>query len=178
MIGGGRRLTRERIPRTLTEAADCGSRRACSCRKTCIALSFNGRTSDSDSLDRGSNPWGATNTISAAVSVTGFESLGGNQRHYSVWARKRGNCPVDGIRLPPVRALNRRKRELSNVLLDCLLGSRPVAEQKSSQVFHFSRHILAQVVRYNQSQRFSRDIELDRQRILAQLKLTQFRRER
>jgi hypothetical protein len=27
---------------------------------TCIALSFNGRTSDSDSLDRGSNPWGAT----------------------------------------------------------------------------------------------------------------------
>jgi hypothetical protein len=28
--------------------------------KTCIALSFNGRTSDSDSLDRGSNPWGAT----------------------------------------------------------------------------------------------------------------------
>ena len=28
---------------------------------TCIALSFNGRTSDSDSLDRGSNPWGATN---------------------------------------------------------------------------------------------------------------------
>ena len=26
----------------------------------CIALSFNGRTSDSDSLDRGSNPWGAT----------------------------------------------------------------------------------------------------------------------
>jgi len=74
--------------------------------------------------------------------------------------------------------LNRGKRELSNVLLDCLLGSRPVAEQKSSQVFHFSRHILAQVVRYNQSQRFSRDIELDRQRILAQLKLTQFRRER
>ena len=44
--------------------------------KTCIALSFNGRTSDSDSLDRGSNPWGATNTISAAVAVTGFESLG------------------------------------------------------------------------------------------------------
>ena len=28
--------------------------------KTCFALSFNGRTSDSDSLDRGSNPWGAT----------------------------------------------------------------------------------------------------------------------
>jgi hypothetical protein len=26
----------------------------------CIAPSFNGRTSDSDSLDRGSNPWGAT----------------------------------------------------------------------------------------------------------------------
>jgi hypothetical protein len=31
--------------------------------KTCIALSFNGRTSDSDSLDRGSNPWGATKRI-------------------------------------------------------------------------------------------------------------------
>jgi hypothetical protein len=27
-----RRLTREVVPRTLTEAADCGSRRACSCR--------------------------------------------------------------------------------------------------------------------------------------------------
>ena len=31
---------------------------------TCVALSFNGRTSDSDSLDRGSNPWGATITTS------------------------------------------------------------------------------------------------------------------
>ncbi len=31
--------------------------------KTCIALSFNGRTSDSDSLDRGSNPWGATTYV-------------------------------------------------------------------------------------------------------------------
>jgi hypothetical protein len=30
---------------------------------TCIALSFNGRTSDSDSLDRGSNPWGATKML-------------------------------------------------------------------------------------------------------------------
>jgi hypothetical protein len=30
---------------------------------TCIALSFNGRTSDSDSLDRGSNPWGATKSM-------------------------------------------------------------------------------------------------------------------
>ena len=29
-------------------------------QSVCIALSFNGRTSDSDSLDRGSNPWGAT----------------------------------------------------------------------------------------------------------------------
>jgi hypothetical protein len=28
------------------------------------APSFNGRTSDSDSLDRGSNPWGATNSTS------------------------------------------------------------------------------------------------------------------
>ena len=27
---------------------------------TCIALSFNGRTDDSDSSNRGSNPWGAT----------------------------------------------------------------------------------------------------------------------
>ena len=33
--------------------------------KTCIALSFNGRTSDSDSLDRGSNPWGATKSLYA-----------------------------------------------------------------------------------------------------------------
>ena len=33
--------------------------------KTCIALSFNGRTSDSDSLDRGSNPWGATKNLYA-----------------------------------------------------------------------------------------------------------------
>jgi hypothetical protein len=32
---------------------------------TCIALSFNGRTSDSDSLDRGSNPWGATKSLYA-----------------------------------------------------------------------------------------------------------------
>ena len=55
--------------------------------KTCIALSFNGRTSDSDSLDRGSNPWGATNTISAAVAVTGFESLGGNQYHFCSGSR-------------------------------------------------------------------------------------------
>jgi hypothetical protein len=30
---------------------------------TCVALSFNGRTSDSDSLDRGSNPWGATKNL-------------------------------------------------------------------------------------------------------------------
>ncbi len=29
--------------------------------KLAVAPSFNGRTSDSDSLDRGSNPWGATN---------------------------------------------------------------------------------------------------------------------
>ena len=108
----------------------------------------------------------------------GVRIPGGQPTALQCLGQKTGNCPVDGIRLPPVRALNRRKRELSNVLLDCLLGSRPVAEQKSSQVFHFSRHILAQVVRYNQSQRFSRDIELDRQRILAQLKLTQFRRER
>jgi hypothetical protein len=35
--------------------------------KTCIALSFNGRTSDSDSLDRGSNPWGATKTCTRAL---------------------------------------------------------------------------------------------------------------
>jgi hypothetical protein len=35
---------------------------------TCIALSFNGRTSDSDSLDRGSNPWGATNTALRGIS--------------------------------------------------------------------------------------------------------------
>ena len=26
----------------------------------CVALSFNGRTDDSDSSNRGSNPWGAT----------------------------------------------------------------------------------------------------------------------
>ena len=32
---------------------------------TCFALSFNGRTSDSDSLDRGSNPWGATKNLHA-----------------------------------------------------------------------------------------------------------------
>jgi hypothetical protein len=31
--------------------------------KICTALSFNGRTSDSDSLDRGSNPWGATKNL-------------------------------------------------------------------------------------------------------------------
>ena len=36
--------------------------------KTCIALSFNGRTSDSDSLDRGSNPWGATNHVFSGTS--------------------------------------------------------------------------------------------------------------
>ena len=34
---------------------------------TCIALSFNGRTSDSDSLDRGSNPWGATKSLHARL---------------------------------------------------------------------------------------------------------------
>ncbi len=61
--------------------------------KTCIALSFNGRTSDSDSLDRGSNPWGATNTYSAAVSVTGFESLGGNQHIFCCGIRH-------GVRIP------------------------------------------------------------------------------
>ena len=32
-----------------------------------IALSFNGRTSDSDSLNRGSNPWGATMTYSKCI---------------------------------------------------------------------------------------------------------------
>ena len=37
--------------------------------KTCIALSFNGRTSDSDSLDRGSNPWGATNHALRSTSL-------------------------------------------------------------------------------------------------------------
>ena len=37
--------------------------------KTCIALSFNGRTSDSDSLDRGSNPWGATKTHDLAIAT-------------------------------------------------------------------------------------------------------------
>ena len=31
--------------------------------KTCIAPSFNGRTDDSDSSNRGSNPWGATKTM-------------------------------------------------------------------------------------------------------------------
>ncbi len=36
---------------------------------TCVALSFNGRTSDSDSLDRGSNPWGATNTARQRTSL-------------------------------------------------------------------------------------------------------------
>ena len=35
--------------------------------KTGIALSFHGRTSDSDSLDRGSNPWGATKTTSQTI---------------------------------------------------------------------------------------------------------------
>ena len=35
----------------------------------CIALSFNGRTSDSDSLDRGSNPWGATKTRAGYTSL-------------------------------------------------------------------------------------------------------------
>ena len=29
-------------------------------KPTCVALSFNGRTDDSDSSNRGSNPWGAT----------------------------------------------------------------------------------------------------------------------
>jgi hypothetical protein len=33
----------------------------------CNAPSFNGRTSDSDSLDRGSNPWGATKTINMHI---------------------------------------------------------------------------------------------------------------
>ena len=36
---------------------------AAAIKPVCIALSFNGRTSDSDSLDRGSNPWGATKSM-------------------------------------------------------------------------------------------------------------------
>ena len=31
----------------------------------CVALSFNGRTDDSDSSNRGSNPWGATKNLYA-----------------------------------------------------------------------------------------------------------------
>ena len=32
----------------------------------CVALSFNGRTDDSDSSNRGSNPWGATKQFEVA----------------------------------------------------------------------------------------------------------------
>jgi hypothetical protein len=39
---------------------------AAAVKPVCIALSFNGRTSDSDSLDRGSNPWGATKNMQRA----------------------------------------------------------------------------------------------------------------
>ena len=44
----------------------------------CIAPSFNGRTSDSDSLNRGSNPWGATTTFKTAVysRISGPRSCG------------------------------------------------------------------------------------------------------
>ena len=42
---------------------------AAAVKLVCIALSFNGRTSDSDSLDRGSNPWGATKTRAGDTSL-------------------------------------------------------------------------------------------------------------
>jgi hypothetical protein len=63
-------LTQWAMQRTLNKAADCGSRRACSCRTTSIALSFNGRTDDSDSSNRGSNPWGATKTLKTELPRT------------------------------------------------------------------------------------------------------------
>ena len=40
---------------------------AAAVKLVCIALSFNGRTSDSDSLDRGSNPWGATKNLNTRL---------------------------------------------------------------------------------------------------------------
>jgi hypothetical protein len=58
--------------------------------KTCIALSFNGRTSDSDSLDRGSNPWGATNEILCSGIRLRFSQPGvlPTRRHILVVAAK------------------------------------------------------------------------------------------
>ena len=46
-----------------------------------IAPSFNGRTSDSDSLDRGSNPWGATKSLYARLRRAFFFALGGTFSH-------------------------------------------------------------------------------------------------
>ena len=49
--------------------------------KTSIALSFNGRTSDSDSLDRGSNPWGATKSLGWRTSSDFREPAGTKAKH-------------------------------------------------------------------------------------------------
>jgi hypothetical protein len=55
--------------------------------KTCIALSFNGRTSDSDSLDRGSNPWGATKATLPRISLNLLE-----QQMAKSKAARRSSC--------------------------------------------------------------------------------------
>ncbi len=52
-------LTRQLEFRTLNQVAVSAMRDT----QPSVAPSFNGRTSDSDSLDRGSNPWGATKSM-------------------------------------------------------------------------------------------------------------------
>jgi hypothetical protein len=53
---------------------------AAAVKLVCIALSFNGRTSDSDSLDRGSNPWGATKNLHARLRGAFFLPVGARPR--------------------------------------------------------------------------------------------------